>query len=212
MLLARKGVLGYFHVRSCLHSSSQHVFSWRSAILWLVEPLWGFVNHKTYIWNCHGQFFCSFWRIHGNFSQEIFLWADRLHIKNCFPMGKSHLPKGKLASVTEAIVLLHFSCRFTSISWGWLLQRQFVQSCTSPIVVRTFNIQNRLVQLTKRGYKVRRKSLATRISVSTVCMVLFFYWHTQNTNKRQSLPTNIINSSASVEDCFYRRIELCWTW
>ena len=127
MLLARKGVLGYFHVCSCLHSSSQHAFSSRSAILWLVEPLWGFVNHKTYIWNCHGQLFCSFWRIHGNFPQEIFLWADRLHIKNCSPVGKSHLPKGKMASVTAANSCpRNFTLLFCGVRQKWKNARKFV--------------------------------------------------------------------------------------
>ena len=70
----------------------------------MVESLWGLVNHKAYIWNCNGQFLCSFGRIHGNFQEAISLWADWLHIKKCIPAGESYLPKGKMASVTAANV------------------------------------------------------------------------------------------------------------
>lgn len=85
--------------RAMLMRFITQVVSSHSSMFWLVELIWGLVNHKSYICNCHGQFLCSLWRTHGNFSEAFLLWA----IKKCFPAGKSHLPKGKMVSVTTAI-------------------------------------------------------------------------------------------------------------
>ena len=57
----------------------------------------------SYLGKCHGQLFCSFWCIYGNFPEAISPWGNRSHTNSCFPMGNSHLPMGKSASVTAPI-------------------------------------------------------------------------------------------------------------
>ena len=47
-----------------------------------------------------------FWRIRENFSEANSPWGNRTHTKRCFPMGNSHLPNGKMASVATPIVFV----------------------------------------------------------------------------------------------------------
>ena len=44
-------------------------------------------------------------------------WGNRSHTKSCFPMGNSHFPFGKMASVTTPVVFVIFGlCRLCVIS------------------------------------------------------------------------------------------------
>ena len=66
-----------------------------------------------------------FWRICENFSEANSPSGNRTHTKRCFPMGNSHLPIGKMASVATPIVFVIFGLyrlisipfNFSSIVW-----------------------------------------------------------------------------------------------
>ena len=62
------------------------------------------INRTFQFRNCHGKFFYSFWRIHGNNPRAVWVWGKRLHTKTSLPVGKHYLPMGKKASVTKTIV------------------------------------------------------------------------------------------------------------
>ena len=71
------------------------------------------LTHRTYLWNCHKKFYCSFFCLSMEISPRQF-WGSWFHTKSRFPTGNSHLPRGKTGCITAPIKYDNFSlCQIT---------------------------------------------------------------------------------------------------
>ena len=72
---------------------------------WLVKLLWFLTNSQNLIWETSWGTLLFFFTygIHGNFPRQIH-FGKISHTKSCHPMGNSHLPMGKTASVIPPVI------------------------------------------------------------------------------------------------------------
>ena len=66
------------------------------------------LTHRTYLWNCHEKFYCSFFCLSMEISPRQF-WGSWFHTKSRFPTGNSHLPRGKTGCITAPIKYDNFT-------------------------------------------------------------------------------------------------------
>ena len=74
---------------------------------WLVKLLWFLTNSQNLIWETSwGTFVLFYLRYPWKFPEANSLWENRSHTKSCYPVGNSHLPMGKTASVIPPVISL----------------------------------------------------------------------------------------------------------